>query len=557
MRAEKREKDVIELTPRERQQLETVEVRPAREVCHNGRSEPTPPDQQQIEAYYRDILTFVGEDPDREGLLRTPHRVAEALKFLTRGYTQDIQTLLNGAVFQEDYDDMVIVKDIEFYSMCVPSKQIVNAVGGAKAARSIQQGDQLWTLHEGRVVPTTVTDIAGHKTREVVTVETERGILRVTPDHPFATPDGWVEARDLEGRSVEWTLPKGLCRNRWQPRNNYDFGYAVGAVTSDGTVGSRCVSLVVNEREFACRFAQSLEAGFGLSNVSIEPVVRPSGYTGRATPGYRVRVVSSYLADLMRQYAGGDAHHMRQRFPRVVLNDRDVFAGFLDGYVEGDGFRNKYSDGRTIVSGNIPFLQDLAGIVGARFTPRPDQHSSKLYVADSWERKHGFRQEDHRTDLVESRWVKVQSVTPCKAVSKKPYTVYSFTCEPYPTFLINGHLSHNCEHHMLPFFGKAHVAYIPNGRIVGLSKIPRLVDMFARRLQVQERLTTEIAEALQEALKPHGVAVVLEGAHMCMMMRGVQKQESMTMTSHVMGAFRTDRATRQEFMALIKGNGRH
>ncbi len=111
-----------------------------------------------------------------------------------------------------------------------------------------------------------------------------------------------------------------------------------------------------------------------------------------------------------------------------------------------------------------------------------------------------------------------------------------------------------CEHHMLPFFGKVHVAYIPNGKIVGLSKIPRLVDMFARRLQVQERLTTQIAEALEEALQPKGVAVVIEGAHMCMLMRGVQKQNSSMVTSHVMGTFRTDRATRQEFMALVKGN---
>ncbi len=112
-----------------------------------------------------------------------------------------------------------------------------------------------------------------------------------------------------------------------------------------------------------------------------------------------------------------------------------------------------------------------------------------------------------------------------------------------------------CEHHLLPFFGKAHVAYIPNGRIVGLSKIPRLVDMYSRRLQVQERLTTEIAEALERALHPRGVAVVIEAAHMCMRMRGVQKQESSMVTSHVMGAFRTDRATRQEFMALVKGHG--
>ena len=112
-----------------------------------------------------------------------------------------------------------------------------------------------------------------------------------------------------------------------------------------------------------------------------------------------------------------------------------------------------------------------------------------------------------------------------------------------------------CEHHLLPFFGKVHIAYIPNGKIVGLSKLPRLVDMFSRRLQVQERLTTQIAQVVQDALNPRGVGVVVEGMHMCMMMRGVQKQNAAMVTSHVMGLFRDDRATRQEFMALVKGNG--
>lgn len=221
---------MTQLLDAEKQALAKIEVRPPREAEHESIRPLIRPSQTAIEADYRNILAFVGEDPEREGLLQTPHRVAEALKFLTSGYSQNVEMLLNGAIFHEDYDDMVVVKDIEFYSLC--------------------------------------------------------------------------------------------------------------------------------------------------------------------------------------------------------------------------------------------------------------------------------------------------------------------------------------EHHMLPFFGKVHVAYIPNGKIVGLSKIPRLVDMFARRLQVQERMTTQIAEALETALQPKGVAIVVEGAHMCMRMRGVQKQESSMVTSHVMGAFRTDRATRQEFMAIVKGNGR-
>ncbi len=108
-----------------------------------------------------------------------------------------------------------------------------------------------------------------------------------------------------------------------------------------------------------------------------------------------------------------------------------------------------------------------------------------------------------------------------------------------------------CEHHMLPFYGKCHIAYIPNGKIVGLSKLPRIVDVFSRRLQVQERLTTQIAHALDDLLHPAGVAVVTEAYHLCMMMRGVQKQNSSTVASCMLGAFREDNKTRQEFLNLI------
>jgi len=114
-----------------------------------------------------------------------------------------------------------------------------------------------------------------------------------------------------------------------------------------------------------------------------------------------------------------------------------------------------------------------------------------------------------------------------------------------------------CEHHMLPFFGKVHVAYIPNGKVIGLSKIPRLIEVFSRRLQIQERLTTQIAETIQKTIEPQGVGVVIEARHLCMMMRGIEKQHSSAVTSSMLGVFRDEEETRTEFLSLIhqRANG--
>ena len=112
-----------------------------------------------------------------------------------------------------------------------------------------------------------------------------------------------------------------------------------------------------------------------------------------------------------------------------------------------------------------------------------------------------------------------------------------------------------CEHHLLPFFGRAHVAYVPQGKVIGLSKVARVVDVFARRLQVQERLTRQISDAIEEAIHPQGVAVIMEAKHLCMMMRGVEKQQSTTVTSAMLGVFKTQLQTRNEFLSLVRSTG--
>jgi len=517
-------------------------------------------DLDKIAEGVRLLLEGIGEDPTRAGIVETPRRVAEMYAEICGGLHEDPRAELK-VIPAETHDEIVMVKDIPLFSLCVPSKQEINAVEGRKQAARIKVGDKLWTLDNGRVVETSVSAVTSRKTRRLVEVTTAEGKFRVTPDHPFATPEGWVEAADLEGKQIEWTFPRSLCRRRYSPRLGYPLGYATGAMFSDGTVSDRYLSLVVNERSFAEKFAAAMREAFG-AHAELEEVERPSGFTGKQTPGVRVRIVSSYLADLFRAWAGGDAHHLRQRFPRVALNSHQCTKGFIDGYVDGDGSRVKNAHGSVIVSGNVEFLREMAQVIDARFTPST-RGTSQLYISDRWDQagwygKHGFRQETHRTDLIESRFVDVLSIKPIVAEGHKPFTVYSFTCSPYPTFLISGHLAHNCEHHLAPFTGVVHIAYIPKeGRIVGLSKLARIADIFARRLQVQERLTTQIAELLYHGeLQPKGVMVVIEAVHLCMAMRGIKKPGATTITSAVRGVFRSDERTRIEAMSFLTENRR-
>jgi GTP cyclohydrolase I len=390
-------------------------------------------DLDKVERGVRLLLEGIGEDLDRDGLRETPTRVARMYEEITSGLREDPTQVLR-AVFDEGHDEMVMVRDIPMYSLCVPSTQMVDAVGGQKPARDVRAGDELWTLVDGRVRPTRVARVQARETRELVEVRTAAATFRVTPDHPFATPRGWTEAKDLQGTLVEWTAPRSLRRPRYAPMVGHDVGHV------------------------------------------------------------------------------------------------------------GGGGRSRHSPGRAVVGGSAPLLIDPSDVVGAR-----------LSIADGWTRRHGFRRESHRTDLTASHWVPVEEVRPVRAEGKTPFTVHSLTCEPHPTFLVSGHLSHNCEHHLTVFHGKAHVAYVPNelGRITGLSKLARLVDGLARRPQVQERLTAQIADAMVEHLEPRGALVVIEAEHLCMSMRGVRKPGAITVTSAVRGSFRDSMSTRLEAMNLL------
>ncbi|MEF9905471.1 hypothetical protein [Streptomyces sp. P9-A2] len=286
---------------------------------------------------------------------------------------------------------------------------------------------------------TTVVEVTAVKAREVVDVVTDRVTFTVAPEQMLGTAEGWIRAKDAKGAMLAWSYARKLCRERLAIRPCYEFGYFVGATCADGTVGRNYVSLVVNEEDFAARYAGCPTKATGPA-ARLEPVTRPSGYLRRDVPGFRVRVVSSYLADTMRQYVGGDPHHMRQRFPRVVLRDIDTFVGFLDGYAEGDGFRHKKWDGRTVISSNVPFLVELAQIIGARFTPRPKGSSSQLVITDRWQVRGTFVPERHPLEPNESTWAGVNEIRRRPAAGTKPFILYDYHLDPCPGFLANGHL---------------------------------------------------------------------------------------------------------------------
>jgi GTP cyclohydrolase I len=456
---------------------------------------------------------------------------------------------------------MVLVKDIDFYSLCVPSKQLVNAVSGAKHARHVVPGDRLWTLDRGVVKQTEVTAVTSRTTRDIVQVRTAGGSFRVTPDHPVMTEYGWREAQELKpGAPVEWIDSRSLRRRVHEPKPGYALGYILGATAADGSIqDGRRISLVVKSHRFAVKYCEQFREAFPSSTPAIERVTVLSSFLGRRIPMYRIRIVSGYIGEKFCRWFGLPESGSRSKtrifkFPRVVTSSQSMMQGFLDGYCDGDGHR--HGSGRFISSANQEFLEDLAQYLGTVASRHGPNACFRVYVSDRWHQagwygKHGFRLERYFYVPVDSTYTPVLEVRRLPS-PKKPYTVYSITCEPYPTFLIGGHLAHNCEHHFLPFLGKAHVAYIPNRKILGLSKIARLVEMFSRRLQVQERLTTQIAQTLFDALQPKGVGVVVEAVHLCMLMRGVEKQNSKAVTSAMLGGFRDRPETRAEFLELLK-----
>jgi GTP cyclohydrolase I len=473
------------------------------------------PSNQEWECTTRLLLRLMGEDPHREGLKRTPLRMKRSLQFLTSGYRQDPSTILKRAFANVKHDEMVIVKDIDFYSLCIHGKSIVYTPHGYCFAASVRPGDRLLTVDPATKTLTETevlaTSVSKHRERFRIRFSNGRSLI-LTGDHPVYVRDkGFVPAGELrKGELVLGVHSQSLDRPVYTPRLNYTLGYVLGTIASDGSSDSgRRLRLEVNELAFAKKFAEQMEDAFGIE-AHVEPIRKPSGFLGREIPQDRVQVCSSFIREVVRGFLGGDTHshvdHIGNGTSRVYVSKR-----WFQPRNPAKGFKHG-------------------------FEPRPQAAHLQRVLAD-----------------VMTRVYRVESIIR-ECATLKSYTMYNFECSPHHSFLANGVLVKNCEHHLLPFFGKCHIAYVPGDKLIGLSKIPRLVDAFAHRLQVQERLTTQIAGALNDQVRPLGVACVIEASHLCLMMRGVQKQNARAVTSSMLGVFRSSDKTRAEFLTLIRSS---
>jgi GTP cyclohydrolase I len=515
-------------------------------------------DHDKIRAGVRLLFEGLGLDPDAPEIVGTPDRVARMYDEVYSGLLVDPADVLD-VVFEEGHDELVLIRDIPFASTCVPSKQKVNAVGGAKRAAAVSVGDRLWTLDERmQLVETEVVSVRSRKVRDLVRLRVGTTSLQLTPDHPVFTPEGWRPAGELAaGDRVRWINARKLCMDRYEVQEGYALGYVLGAVGSDASIQEgRRVSLVVNDLAFAEKYQKCLHEALGL-DAHIDAIDVPSGFLQKLVPMYRVRFVSRHVASMLLNWFGGSKATREFHFPQVVMRSHEMMSGFLDGYIDGDGSLDARNNSRTIVSANLQFLAELGAVLHTKPVPRPEG-TATLRVSAHWARagwygKPGFEPREVPLLPPEAPWTALDEVQPLPAGGTKPFTVYSYQCEPYPTFLVGGVLTHNCEHHLVPFVGRAHVGYIPNsrGQVTGLSKLARLVDLVAKKPNLQERITSTVADTLMKGLDPRGVIVVVEAEHFCMTMRGVRKPGSVTVTSAVRGIMRDDPATRAEVMSFI------
>ena len=455
-----------------------------------------------------DLLKTIGEDPDRPGLLETPDRVLRAWREdWAAGYKQDpmavLKTFEDGA---EGCDEMVLVGNIEFHSHCVVGSTFVETPRGRVPIQDLRHGDWVYSVNE-KTQELSITRCQHpritQRNAKLVRVLSDNDTIICTPDHRFLTTSGeWVEAQHL--------------------RNGHRISSLYRSAAALGTSGVQ----QYYPRLIASRYARHEKQGPGL-------------LIGKERAAMMEHTFVLTQMDPGHQPRGRIAHH----------EDECVWNNLPENLHSVSRTEHNQAHQRTQKLAHNAVRKAAAATASGRPDVRAKRSASVQRYWDSLEGAERIERNDKTAAGIRAN--RNHIIFGVEAVDR----VEDVWCMNVPgdhSFFANGMASHNCEHHMAPFFGTAHIAYIPNKRIVGLSKLARVLDIYAKRLQVQERLTNQIADALDVGLAPLGVGVLIEAKHMCMCTRGVNKQGSTTITSALRGAMRDNPETRAEFLALAR-----
>ena len=443
-----------------------------------------------IRAFLRDIIRYVGDDPDREGLLETPDRIMRSWKKLFGGYLQDPDEVL-AKTFKEPYNQMVISKDIEMYSTCIVGSSFIETPKGRVPINKLKSGEWIY-CYDGReqeyALQRCLSPRITKKEADLVRVYTDKDTLVCTPDHRLLTVGGWRQAQELRPGEQIVALNRGI--------------------------------IITNKTSI--RPYLSLRKGTYQEHKFVYEKIN-----GKLSKGENVHHIDYNSAN-------NDPNNLTKLSIQKHIRLHAIF--------DGRGGRERKRWGEMTEKERLEFEEKRK----SGFYLLHKNKDSQEYKEMTQKRSYAVKKSWELRRLAHANNHKVISID--KLSWKED--VWCMEVPHYNNFIANGMVAHNCEHHMLSFFGRCHIAYLPDGKVVGISKLARLVEVFSRRLQIQERLTEQIAHAIDDALKPKGVGVIIIAKHLCQMARGIEKQNSEMVTSCMLGAFEENMKTREEFMRL-------
>jgi len=450
----------------------------------------------------RRLIFACGDDADREGMKETPKRFLKAMDYWTRGYDESAEDVLKTFVDgSENYDELVFQRNIPVYSHCVVGSTFVETPKGRVPISYLNNGDWIYTVDSDTRELGLVKCSNPRVTRrdaELVRVIADTDTVICTPDHKFLLVSGdWVMARDLRNGHRILSLYKSAMGSGEGPYYSQLRAKQWGHRTAPMQIKGQ--SVYQTEHRFV---VSALELnGFERTKCPIH---------------HKNEMVWNNSPENLEVLSIAEHNRKHSRTLKLAKNAKRINA---------------------------------AGDSSKRLSVREKRSKS---VASHWDKMTADERQERGAAIARGIHSARNHVILGVEELEQRDDVWCMDVPDTNTFFANGMAVHNCEHHLAPFFGVAHIAYVPDKRVVGLSKLSRVLEVFARRFQVQERLTQQVATALWENLKPQGVGVVLECRHMCMESRGIEKMGTVTITSSLKGCIKDEHDARNEFLAFVR-----